>query len=83
MDVLKVDVPDLPEGSTPLEAVVVVKCLDNHGSPTIAVRVSEGLMAWEAVGMLIAASDMARGDLQSDFFTLYTDSEDPDNDDED
>lgn len=63
---LNIDMPDLPEGYVPVEAVAVIKCLDDQGNLTIAVRTSSGVMAWEAVGMLISASDMARADLQTD-----------------
>jgi hypothetical protein len=75
---LNIDVPDLPDGYTPLEIAAVLKCLDEHGEVTLCVRTSNGIMAWEVVGMLIAASDMARADLQTDFSGGDTDEEDTD-----
>lgn len=41
-----------PEGFTALEAVVVVKCLDDDGAVNLVSAASAGLSAWEAVGML-------------------------------
>jgi hypothetical protein len=82
-DVLNIDVPDLPDKFTPLELVAVVKCLDDQGNPTIAVRTSEGLMAWEVIGMLTAASDMARADLVSDLTVMPSPFEDPDEEEDD
>jgi hypothetical protein len=76
-----VDIPDLPPGYMPLEIVAVIKCFDEAGEPTIAVRSSTGIMAWEALGMLIAASDMTRADLQADFSTVDVPIEPPEEDD--
>jgi hypothetical protein len=60
----------LPRGYTPLECVSIVKCLDREGEPTILIRSTEGIMAWEAVGMLITGSDSGRLDLQRDLGSL-------------
>lgn len=75
-----IDVPDLPDKFLPLEIVAVVKCLDDQGNPTIAVRTSEGLMAWEVIGMLTAASDMARADLVSDLTVMPSPFDDEEED---
>lgn len=58
---------DIPEGFTPLEAVVVIKCLDEDGELALSVRTTSGLTSWESVGMLIAASDQARSQINQDF----------------
>lgn len=68
MAILQVElVQDLPEGWVPLEVISVVKCLDEKGDPGIAVRQSGNITAWEAVGMMTAAMDIARDALKSDF----------------
>ena len=55
MNVLGVEVPELPAGYVPLEVVVLVRALNEEGRPALAVRYSEGITSWEAVGMLRAA----------------------------
>jgi hypothetical protein len=79
-DMLNMEVPDLPAGYVPLEVVSVIKCLDEAGNPTIVVRTSDGVMAWEVIGMLTAANDMARADLVSDMTTSWDNADDEDND---
>jgi hypothetical protein len=49
-------VPDLPEGCTPMAAVVIVKVLDVDGKPgefpyNICSRITPDLSVWEALGM--------------------------------
>lgn len=44
--------PDLPDDWRPAEVVVIVKAFDGDLRPRLAVRYSEGLSSWEAVGML-------------------------------
>lgn len=61
--------PSLPKNYVPLECVALVKCLDSKGEPTMVIRSTDGLMAWEAIGMLIAAEDMGRADLRRDLTT--------------
>lgn len=60
MSMFGLDSEALPDGWTPLEAVAVVKCLDSNGVTGLALRTTEGLALWEAVGMLIAAADTER-----------------------
>lgn len=55
MNVLGVEVPELPAGYVPLEVVVLVRALAEDGRPALAVRYSEGITSWEAVRMLRAA----------------------------
>jgi len=55
VNVLGVEVPELPAGYVPLEIVVLVRALNEEGRPALAVRYSEGITSWEAVGMLRAA----------------------------
>lgn len=53
-DVFGVHLDDLPEGCTPLEAIVIVKALDEDGAVCLYPRQSEALSHWEAIGMLRA-----------------------------
>jgi hypothetical protein len=55
-EIFGMPIPDLPEGCTPMAAVVVVKVLDVSGQPrdfpyNIVSRVTEDLSVWEALGM--------------------------------
>lgn len=45
----------LPEGWIPLEAVVVLKCLNDEGRATLYLNRSDGLTDFEQLGMLSAA----------------------------
>lgn len=42
---------ELPEGWTPLEAIVAVKCLDEAGEVQMFHTATEALNRWEAHGM--------------------------------
>lgn len=48
----EVEVP-IPDGWTPLEEVVVVKCLDENGKVIMHHTATPDLNSFEAVGMLI------------------------------
>jgi hypothetical protein len=51
-NVYGLEMADLPEGWTPLSAVVIVKALNEDGRPVWASRISEDLTSVEALGML-------------------------------
>ncbi len=51
---------DLPDGWTPLEAVVVVTALDTDGDVRLHHAATDGLSSCEAIGMLIHTSDVLR-----------------------
>lgn len=57
-EVYGIEVGELPEGWTPVEAIVIVKCHDltdgDNPSARLALRASEGLNSWEAIGMVRA-----------------------------
>lgn len=55
---------DPPDGWSPLEAVVVVKYLDETGDTQLHATTTEAVSGWEVAGMLIWALDSARGALQ-------------------
>ena len=57
----------LPEGWTPLEAVAVVKCLDQDGRTALVVRATDGLCTWDRIGMLRAAVVTNEADLAAEF----------------
>lgn len=71
------DVLELPEGFVPLEAVAVIKALDEESRVSLLMRSTDGLNAWESLGMLDAACATTRDGLVSSF-----ESDDIDNDDE-
>lgn len=66
-DVFGVDVTDAPEGWTPLEVVVLVKALNEDGSPAHFTRYSTGLSEFEAVGMLRVAERTQLDEINSQF----------------
>lgn len=51
---------DLPDGWTPLGAVVVVTALDTDGDVRLHHAATDGLSSCEAIGMLIHTSDVLR-----------------------
>ncbi len=55
-----VQLEDIPHDATPLEAIVIVKALDENGEHCLYRRGSEGLSPWETIGMLQIALDAAR-----------------------
>lgn len=57
----------LPEGWTPLECTVLVKCLDADGDPTWAVRTTPGLNDEERLGALTVQADLLRKELADTF----------------
>lgn len=61
------DCAPLPDTYTPLEASVVVKCLDDEGDVVLVTRNTESLKIWDRVGMLTVALDMARKDATGAF----------------
>lgn len=56
----------LPENWTPLDAVAVVKCLDEDGNLAFVIRSTETLSDWECFGLLeLAAKGQARDILKN------------------
>lgn len=66
-DVFGVRLEELPEGISPIEALVVVKALDEDGDLTFYSRCSDGLSTWEAIGMLITTTDQLRKAFSASF----------------
>jgi hypothetical protein len=60
VDVAGINLPDLPDGITPLECVVTIKGLDTDGDITLYERISDGLTSWEALGMVTTLADSLR-----------------------
>lgn len=51
---------ELPENWTPLDAVAVVKCLDENGDLSFVIRSTKTLSDWECFGLLeLAAKSQA------------------------
>jgi hypothetical protein len=65
--ILGLDVLPLPNGYTPLEATAVIKALDEEGCVSLLIRSTDGLNAWESLGMLDAAVATTRDSLVSVF----------------
>jgi hypothetical protein len=57
----------LPENWTPLEAVAIVKCLDQDGEVALDLAATAGVTSWESLGMLVAASAATLEDLLKAF----------------
>ena len=77
--VFGIEIPDLPDGVTPIEAVGLVKFMhDGDGSMGLAERKSASLPLWEAMGMTITAADTMRAHLVG----LHQVFQDGDDDDE-
>lgn len=77
-----VEVLDIPEEAVAVEVIVLIKALDEDGDPSVYTRTSEGLSAFEAVGMLQLELDRRR-DLMLDAFRADGDGDDLDDEDED
>ncbi len=67
-DVLRgLAITSLPEGWTPLEAVCMVKCLGEDGSPKWAMRMSGGINPEELLGALVIQTDLLKQDMLNDW----------------
>lgn len=58
---------EMPENWTPLEAIVVLECLDEEGKRRIYHCTTETLTLWTMVGALTGVLDAARQDLKNEF----------------
>lgn len=67
-DVLNgIEIAPLPEGWMVLEAVVIVKGLDEDGDPLWCTRYTQGLTRTELLGILTGAQALAK----NDFLEMY------------
>jgi hypothetical protein len=57
----------LPDNWTPIEAIAVIKCLDENGELALDVISTGGVTIWEALGMLNAAAVLQKVHLRSAF----------------
>lgn len=64
---LKTSTKDLPPGWTPLDAVAVIKCLDEDGVPCFCIRTTETLLTWEAYALLELAATTQKADCIANF----------------
>jgi hypothetical protein len=74
------NVEPMDEGYIPLEAICIIKALDDGGEPTLVVRHAGEINDWERVGMLSAALDVAKDQTVASW---RPDSSDEDEDDGD
>lgn len=58
---------DLPDGTVVVDAYAVIKVLDPDGGVGFHTRQTSDLSDWEALGMLIAATDKLRKQLQENW----------------
>jgi len=61
------DMADLPEGTVVVEAFAVIKVIDPDGGMGFHTRKTEDLTDWEALGMLVAATDQLREQLKENW----------------
>ncbi|MDX6230729.1 MAG: hypothetical protein QOI76_4119 [Frankiales bacterium] len=61
------EIHPLDEGSTPIEAFVLIKALDDDGSPTWAYRTTNRLNREELLGALIVQTDVLRKELRDEW----------------
>jgi hypothetical protein len=59
--------PELPARWTPLDAVAVVKCLDEDGDLAFCVRATGTLSTWECYALLALAADVQRQEVVDSF----------------
>jgi hypothetical protein len=57
----------LPDNWTPLEAVAIIKCLDESGSLSYAVKSTDGLTGFECYAMLSVIAQSQARDLLDNF----------------
>jgi hypothetical protein len=68
----------LPDNYTPLEAISVVKCLDDEGDVVLVNRCTDGLKVWDIVGLLTVTLDDARAAASESYVYEIDDEEDED-----
>jgi hypothetical protein len=61
------EIHPLGDGSTPIEAFVLIKALDEDGSPTWAYRTTNRLNREELLGALIVQTDVLRKELRDEW----------------
>ena len=54
------EVPPLPDGWTPLDGILLIKCLDEEGHSSWAFRETQGLNEEETIGALTVQLDILR-----------------------
>lgn len=77
MELAGLNTEPLPDNWTPLDAIAVIKCLDEEGETALVLRTSDGLRVWDSVGLLTVALDTQRQTAQDMF-----ESEDDEDQDE-
>jgi hypothetical protein len=61
------DIPELPKGSTPVEAVYIVKCLDPEGRPLWVRRLTQGINPEEVLGALPVQTELWKKEMIDDW----------------
>lgn len=60
---LLLDEINVPDKWTLLEAVVVMKCMDDEGEVRMAYDTTDSISSWEAIGLLTVVEDSIREEL--------------------
>lgn len=66
---------EIPDDAIPLEAIAVIKCLDQEGNTMLYLRATEGLSSWESLGMLSIAKRTQEDSLAEGFIDEGEDDE--------
>jgi hypothetical protein len=75
------DFPSIPEGVTPIEGVLVMKCMDSEGHTTFYMRYTTGIQIPEALGMCSMAVELMKAEVR-DYFVPMSDEDREDGPDE-
>jgi hypothetical protein len=68
---------DLDPNWTPMEAISVIKCLDQDGRMQVALRMSDGWTTWEASGLLSLLAVSLKTEFMDSLSTSQDESEEP------
>lgn len=67
--IFNLETEPLPENWTPLDAVAVVKCLDEEGNLSFVIRSTQSLTDWECYGLLAVSSKIQAKEIMDGFET--------------
>lgn len=70
------EVHALPDGWTPLEGVLLVKCLDEEGHASWAFRTTGGLNDEELLGVLTVRTELCKQEVVASYASFEEDEDD-------
>lgn len=77
-NVYGLDASPLPDGYIPLEAVVIIKTLNDAGESSLVIRHAGEITDWERMGMLTAALDVVKEQTVASWAGQDDDDDEPD-----